>query len=94
MGKWPLGICQKEKFGEGEHDEDDKSVNKEDRILKAVQSTLLSIQSREGEYLTVLERLRDREDSNKTHQLKDIDKIINEHESKRKDIRENVNKEI
>ena len=50
------------------------------------------MQTRESEYLSVLERLKEREEANRSHQLKDIEKIVSEHESKRKDIREHVAK--
>jgi hypothetical protein len=42
----------------------------------------------------VLERLREREESNKAHQMRDIEKIVGEHEEKRKEVREVVAKEI
>lgn len=47
-------------------------TNKKIEYLKEFRVFYLVIQTREVNYLSVLERLKEREDSNKTHQLKDI----------------------
>ena len=47
-------------------------TNKKIDYLKEFRVFCLVIQTREVNYLSVLERLKEREDSNKTHQLKDI----------------------
>lgn len=54
MGKWAVGLREKEKHLERKYEQADKSDHQEDIASKTIQGNSFSIQSRESEYLTVL----------------------------------------
>ena len=68
--------------------------NKKVNHMKQFKVLTFPSQKRQEEYWEQLRKLRQKQQQNKCQQERDIDKIRQEHEGKRKDLKENIDKEI